>query len=121
MNKDIPLPMPYPFYNISSKYRTKIEAKVNYNINNSPFTVPIYEIGPYIPDTTYPRAVQNATMKLNNFSAASYSILSYSIDGLYSIILELAKNSTIIDDVIKGEIPNSINVPLLLANIFLIK
>ncbi len=52
INNDIPEPIPYPFYNISSKYNTRMHEMVNYKISNNAFHVPIYYIVPYIPDIT---------------------------------------------------------------------
>ena len=84
-------------------------ANVNYNTIISALKTPIYSTLPYIPAKTYPNAVPKDTIIDNNFSILSKSFLSYGTDLSKAIILELATSSTIMFDVIRGDIPSSIN------------
>lgn len=49
-NKEVPEPIPYPAYNISSRRMTTIPAKTNYKRISKAFPVPKYSRSPYYPE-----------------------------------------------------------------------
>ncbi len=98
-----------------------IAEKVNYKTIKNAFKVPKLSTEPYMPAKTYTKAVPNDTITLNNFSADFKSLRSFSTDESKVIIFEFATSSTIMFEVIKGDIPSSIKVPLLEARITLIQ
>ncbi len=119
INNEIPDPNPYPSYNISSNNITITPAKNNYNIISITVVNPILSISPYIPLYIYANASHAVIINDNNLLECSYIYLSFSFYISKSIIFTPTINYITIPAVITGDIPNSINVPLLLANITL--
>ncbi len=121
INRLIPLPNPNPLFIKSSNNIVIYDANTNYNTIIIALANPTYSISPYIPPHTYAIASNTATNIPANLFNLSYNLLSSSFSLLNSNILAPFNNYIIIPLVTIGDIPNSINDPLLLANIALIQ
>lgn len=115
------LPIPYPLLIMSSRSMTTMEAKVSWITISMAFPVPTSSRFPYIPDHVYAKACPKAIKMPISFWAPSKSSF-YSLT-FWSTLISLAPANScmIIEDVTKGEIPNSISEPRLEANMTLIQ